>query len=232
MPKSSNTKHRLETRIGVDTPGVSLITMDANDRRQVAAAAALHAMLLPESFVSHLGDYFMRSFYYPRLGGSGLIRCVFAVHDGQYVGLIVFTDRPDDFMQVGLRRHLPSLAWATGWAILRRPSRLSVVWKVSSDKQGRQERNSDGAVGEILTVGVVRAYRGRKFGDPQRTVASQLLHHTIDSARGWNLTQINVVTKRDNERSIALYESHGFNIQDPDYPEESCLLSMDLQQTP
>jgi GNAT superfamily N-acetyltransferase len=204
--------------------------MDADDPRQVAAAACLHALLLPESYVPQLGDHFMRNFYYRKLGSGGLIRCFLVAHHGRYVGLMVLTSRPHDFMRIGLRRYFPSLAWTIAWALVRRPGRFGIVWKVFSAMRGRERRGNDQAVGEILTIGVVQDYHGQKFGNPQRTIASQLLQNAFDQVRDWNGTRLQVVTKRINTRSIRFYSSHGFEIDDPSYPDDSILLSMEIRR--
>ena len=217
------------TEDGDQDTSPSLVVMNPEDRRHVAAAATLHSQLLPESFIPRLGNRFTREFYYAKLGASGLIHCALCVHNGKYVGLVVLTDRPDDFLGTGMRRHFLSLVLEVTWGIVCRPSRLGIVWSVLREKQGRTLRRADAATAEILTFGVVAPYRGRKFGDDQQTIATQMAEYSMARVRDAGTTRMQVVTKQDNVRAIAFYKSQGFEIEDPDYPGDSCLLAASVQ---
>lgn len=214
----------LENGEGASDAPPSLVALDPRDPSHVAAAAALHAELLPESFVPRLGEPFLRAFYYPKLGASGLIEGALALAAGHAVGWIVWTDRPDDFLGAGARRHLPALALATLRAVAARPGRLAVIAKVLREMRGRERRPAARAL-EILTLGVVADWRGRRSGDPPRTLASRLVDHAVARARERGIARVQVVTRRDNARAVALYRAHGFEIDDPDRPEQSCRLA-------
>jgi len=212
---------------GAEEPYPALVPMEVADQRDVAAAAHLHAALLPESPVPQLGDHFMRKFYYPTLVGSGLIHCLLCLHEQQYVGMIVYTDRPSDFMSKGVWQHFSALLKGS-WQIPLQPSRLRVVWKLLSERHRRQ-RQAREKVGEILTVGVLPAYRGRRFGGVQQSIASRMLEQVIAHFKDQEMDRVQLVVRSGDLMANAFFESHGFAVENAHYPNESHLLSKELR---
>ena len=209
-----------------EEPYPSLAPMEVTDKRDVAGAAHLHAALLPESPVPRMGDRFMRKFYYPQLVGSGLIHCQLCVHESQYVGFIVYTDRPGEFMSRGIRQHFGSLVGAL-WQLPFQPSRLRIVRDVLKEGRRRQRATRE-KVGEILTMGVLPAYRGRRFGGGQQSIASRMLEQVTAHFAEQGMERVQLVVRSGDVMANAFFESHGFTIEDANYPAESYLLSKKL----
>jgi ribosomal protein S18 acetylase RimI-like enzyme len=102
-----------------------------------------------------------------------------------------------------------------------------VVKNVLSERRRRQRQTRE-KVGEILTMGVLPAYRGRRFGGGQQSIASRLLEHVIAHFKNQQMDRVQLVVRARDVMANAFFESHGFTIENANYPNESYLLSKNL----
>lgn len=191
----------------------TIVRLDPDDAAQLQAVAGLHAALLPSSPIPRLGAAFMTRFYYPCLVKDGLIGCFLHRVGDRYVGFLSFTEHPGTFMSEGRRRHFWRLLSVLGLAMLAKPSRLRVLWETVAigRREGRRAAEAHARVGEVLSFGVLEAFRG---GSPGRRISNRLFDATVRhlQERGFGRLEWNV--EKSNLRGQQFYRSYGANFEE------------------
>jgi len=190
-----------------------ILTVDSDDPEHVRAAASLHQALLGESPIPGLGWMFMTRFYYTQLVKDELIRCYLYRLDGEYVGFLAVTDQPLSFMGEGVRRHYVRLALILALSLCQKPSRARIMFATSAASRRRATTEGTDRLGEILSIGVLEAFRGQRVDPGGKRISAALLDAGIRylSDRGCRRIELNV--DQDNVRAIRFYQSYGFVLE-------------------
>jgi ribosomal protein S18 acetylase RimI-like enzyme len=174
-----------------------------------AAAAFLHAMILPGSPVVRLGHRFMTEYYYRDLVEEGLLGAFVAWVDDQPAGFVAYTQRPHDFMVEGLRRHPLKIASLVGGAFLARPSRVLVVGRALGILKRRRDDLATGPAydAEILSLGVLPQYRSPAFRRATgRHLGRELFERAVERIRADGGRRVGtLVEARDLETAVFLH---------------------------
>ncbi|MGH3117312.1 MAG: GNAT family N-acetyltransferase [Gaiellales bacterium] len=178
----------------------------------------LHAELLPTSPVALLGDRFMESFYYRVLPRQGLIVGAVAYVDEQPAGFVAAThDR--GFMRTALRTRWPRAAWAVGTSVVAAPKALGAVWQAWGMMRSRRRAEGGEREGEILTLGVLPAYRERNFiRHSGLRIATDLLDMAVGALRKMGIQQIGAVVRADNTEAKLFYVGLGWTLHRTSVP--------------
>lgn len=185
-----------------------VVRLVAGDRRGARDAASLHRELLPTSSVVRLGDGFMRRFYYDALIADGLVLCDVAYHRDVPAGFIAWTGAPASFMSQGRRRHPLLLPWVLAGALVTDPRRVVTLAQVAGLTRRRAATARPAREGELLSFGVLPAYRGMSFRrETGRVIAVEL----FDRARAWfeaaGFTAMRAVVETDNREALLFYQA-------------------------
>jgi len=169
---------------------------------EVAAVAALHRSLLPDSFLSTLGVAFLDLLYRRVLRQPGSLLLV-ARSDGRVVGFIAGTEDTSGFYRSFVRHEGLPAAVATARRAIRHPSTgmrmAETVWYGRTSSVSGVELPR----AELLSMGVVPEERGRG-------TASRLVMALQDGWRCAGVLRARVVVPLDNSAAIATYERAGF----------------------
>lgn len=181
--------------------------------------ARLHAVLLPTSPLSLLGKSFMERFYYARLPRAGLIYGAVAYVNTQAVGFVAATHEPERFMRTALRRWWPYLVWVIGTSVLRTPKSLAAVWEAWQVMRSRVPAAHDSPAGEILSLGVLPAYRGPGFlRRSGLRIPTDLLDSAVVQLRGQGVQVIRATVQADNTAAQMFYSGLGWTLSRRDLP--------------
>jgi hypothetical protein len=180
------------------------------DPRQVQEVSQLHAKLLPDSPVVGLGSTFLESFYYKTLVADSLVWCDLSYHDGVAAGFIAYTDRPKDFMSRGLRHHWPWLAMLLAGSVARHPTRGKTILQVLAMMRSRKQELPGGTGGEILSFGVLPAFRGMEFTRRTgRRISMDLFDSASEFFRGRNIQSFRMLVAASNREALLFYHALG-----------------------
>ena len=131
--------------------------------------AELHAELLPRSPLTKLGIGFMERFYYKQLPKQGLIFGAVAYVDGRPAGFVAATYDSDRLLRRAVRWNWLRLGWVLATS-LPRPKRLIGAAEGLGIFKSRERRadvqaghNLGALTGEVLSIGVRRAFRSTEF---------------------------------------------------------------------
>ena len=197
----------------VHGPDYRLVTFR---RRGLGAAeiehlSSLHAELLPQSPVVHLGSGFMRRFYYRFLPLDGHISGAIAYIDGEPAGFITAASDPARFMRAAFRKHWLRVCWLVGGSVLRAPVRLAAVKEAIQVDSGMAETPREVDVGELLSFGVLPRYREGSF--VRRTglrLSDDLLGAALSSLLEAGVGRVRAVVEADNYEAALFYQGRGW----------------------
>ena len=190
-----------------------ILIVDPGNPEHVRAAAWLHQTLLSESPIPGLGWIFMTRFYYTQLVKDGLIRCYLYRLDGEYVAFLAVTDKPLSFMSEGVRRHYVRLAAVLALSLFQKPSRARIMFATSAASRRRATTEGTDGLGEVLSIGVLEAFRGRRDAMTGKRISAALLDAGIRYLSDRGCRRIDVNVDQDNVRAIRFYESYGFVLE-------------------
>ncbi len=184
--------------------------VDPRDRTGVEEIVRLHSLLLPQSPVARLGPAFMRRFYYQQLIRDGLVCADLYYSDGIAAGFIAYTKHAADFMAKGLQRHWLRLAGVVAGAILRRPLLLGEILRVFLLMRRRKQQSDSVLPAEILSFGVLPAYRSAEF---VRRTGQRISLELFESARDYfdrhNLPSLRMLVETENRQALLFYHALG-----------------------
>jgi ribosomal protein S18 acetylase RimI-like enzyme len=173
--------------------------------------ARLHGELLAHSPVALLGPEFMSRFYYRQLPRLGLIFGQIAFVNEEPAGFIVATDDSSGFMLRAVRSKFFSIAATMITSILRDPKRLGAVWEAIQIMRGLPAAQEGNAVGELLSFGVLPAFRSREFMVRSRLRISQdLLNAAVDQMKRRGVAAARVIVDADNLEARLFYLGNGW----------------------
>lgn len=180
---------------------------------KVGDVAALHSELLSHSPVVVMGVGFMEKFYYRALITERLVCGAIAYVDDEPAGFIVATDVPGDFMKLAFRRHWFSCLWQIMVSTVRRPSRAIALYEAYSVQRDVEGRQFPPSVGEILSFGVRRKFRSRKFvKETDLHLSTDLLTRVCDQLVERGMTSARAVIDEDNLEAKLFYKGRGWRL--------------------
>lgn len=196
-----------------------IVTFSQNTPAPARDLAQLHQTLLPTSPVALLGQEFMANFYYDILPREGLISGAVAYVDGQPAGFIVATPDSARFMKIALRRHWWRLIWVMGISVLRQPKRLGAIWEAGQIMGSRQPSSPEELAGELLSFGVLPAYRHGKFiRESGLKISQDLFHRAVAQIQAQGVSQIRAIVDADNTPAKLFYHGLGWQLDRTQVP--------------
>jgi ribosomal protein S18 acetylase RimI-like enzyme len=194
------------------TSSYRLLEFDETQPAPTRDLARLHEALLPESPIPLLGTRFMERFYYSVLPREGSIRGAVAYVDDAAAGFVVVSDDGAGFMRAAARRHAARVAWLIGTSVILSPRRLAYVWEAISLMRVPPPPD-DGVAGQILSFGVLPAYRDLRF--VRRTglkIGVDLIKIGILALRNRGVREIRAAVHRDNLEAQLFYRGLGWTV--------------------
>jgi ribosomal protein S18 acetylase RimI-like enzyme len=178
-----------------------------------ADLAALHAVLLPRSPLTKLGQRFMERFYYKVFPREGLIFGAMAYVDGCPAGFIAATNDSNGFMPKMIRCHWFRVVWTLAVSIALSPNRFAPVWEALSIMLSRKPADPPGPDGEILSLGVLPEYRAAEFRDGTGlALAADLMDYAVKRLREMGASEIRVIVDDDNKVAQLFYHGLGWDL--------------------
>ena len=136
--------------------------LDFLNKEIITSISNLHIKLLPESIPSKLGSEFLEKFYLSLLKKHNLIDGFAYKLNGDYVGFLLFTKYPYNFIYKGIFKNPFTFLLTITKIFIRHPflivtllKKFNVTKPTSSQKLGKK-------VGQFLTFGVLEEFLSYK----------------------------------------------------------------------
>lgn len=183
----------------------------------IGGAAALHRIVFPDYFLTHMGQWFVEQFYSEFVEKKGHYGFV-AVCGKELVGSVIGTGDSERLFRHFYRRHFPRLAVTLGWRIVVDPYiRRNLVSRIGHMRQafrslGRSSRqvgqstdpeSADQPPVRLLSIGVRADWRGTG-------IAEQLVDRYCEELRHDGLEWVGLSVRPENQPAIAFYEKTGW----------------------
>ena len=195
------------------TTAYRLVPFGAGAPAPVADVTRLHVTLLPASPVSLLGVRFVKNFYYRVLPHEGLMLGAVAYVDEQPAGFVAATHDRDGFLRSALRKRWPQAAWAVGTSVLTAPKSGAAVWQAWRVMHSRRPAEAGEAAGEILSLGVLPAYREPRFVRQSGLhIATDLVEVAVGELRKLGIQHISAAVRADNTEAKLFYAGLGWRL--------------------
>lgn len=195
-------------RQGVD---YRLEAFDARSPDRSRDLGRLHAVLLSHSPVALLGPDFLERFYYRTLPRMGLIFGHVAYVDGEPAGFIVATHDASGFMQRAIRRRFLQIAWIMLGSVVRDPQRIGAIWEAVQIMRGLPPTDNSGPQGELLSMGVLPAFRSREFLlNTRLKIGPDLLAAALRQLAERDVGRVRVIVDADNLEARLFYSGQGW----------------------
>jgi hypothetical protein len=156
---------------------------------------ALQRETLPDTMSARLGERF-NAVYHRTMLASDDYFCDGYFVDGRLVGYLSYTADTMHLLRSVFRRNLPAYARALVRDVLRDPRRLGLVFRVARSVAQRPAQRSRVVAAELLSVGVLPAFRGRRIvNGGVRSVADMLLRSALATLRARGVAAVVLVSK-------------------------------------
>lgn len=212
MPDTAGARRPAQSAAERDVLDYRLVPFGSDSPPDCATdLARLHGVLLAHSPVALLGPEFMSRFYYRQLPGLGLIFGQIAYINEQPAGFIVATDDSSGFMQRAVRSRFFSISATMTASVLRDPKRLGAIWEAIQIMRGLPSARPGSPVGELLSFGVLPAFRSREFIVRSRLRISQdLLNAAVEQMKHRGVSSARVIVDADNLEARLFYLGNGW----------------------
>ena len=222
------------------TNNKNLIYLDWKNKEHVNAVCKLHAVLLPESILSKMGNLFLSKFYYSKLIKEKLIEVYLYQLNGEFVGFISCTNEPYTFMKSGQKKYLFLILSLMGISVLLKPGRLSLILSMGKDLSKYETTLNDFqnefgdkmgylvSFGVLMNNNVLESYRQNIDNIQEVGISSVLLNFTADHFKFNNKSHYYLMTLKVNNKAIKLYKKHLGVFIDSDENNESYVVKYDL----
>ena len=191
----------------------TIVLFGAAAQPPVQDLAGLHSALLPTSPIVLLGRSFMERFYYSILPREGLICGAVAYVDERPVGFVAATHDADGFMRIACHRQWPRLVWVVGTSLLKAPRSIGAVWEASRVMLSRAPAADGRPAGEILSLGVLPAYRQPSFiRQSGLRISTDLLDTAVSALRARGVRAIRATVNADNVPAKLFYIGLGWTL--------------------
>jgi len=156
----------------------------------------------------------MAGFYYRVLPREGLICGAVAYVAGQPAGFVAATDDRNGFMRAGLRRAWARAGWAVGATMLTAPRSLAAVWQACLVMRSRRQAGDPEREGEILSLGVLPAYREPAFVRKSGLrIGTDLVDLAVGRLRQMGIRTIGAAVSADNTEAKLFYAGLGWRLR-------------------
>lgn len=175
--------------------------------------ADLHSELLAHSPAVLMGRSFLKEFYYRYLPADDLMCGAIAYLGDAPAGFMIGTGQPADFMQQATRRHWLKMTTLMMMSVLRHPGRIGALIEARKIQSNVQAQQYDEGMGELLSFGVLREFRSRRFvREHGIRIADDLMAATIQQLTDLGKTQIRAIVDKDNLEAQLFYRAHGWQV--------------------
>ncbi|MDH4260408.1 MAG: GNAT family N-acetyltransferase [Gammaproteobacteria bacterium] len=179
--------------------------------------ARLHLALVGYGPVAGLGRGFLARFCYSKLVKEGLMRAAIAEVAGEAAGLVAYTARAATFHHKAIRSYPFSAALSLCLSVITDPRVILGVFKalrLMFARQSDADRLIADPCAEILTFGVLPAYRDREFVRATGLkISERLVQHAVDYFQGIGLTEVQAVVYATNRPTLMFYRMLGASIE-------------------
>jgi GNAT superfamily N-acetyltransferase len=183
-----------------DALQIKLLTPD--NREAIDQIGRIHMSELSESPVCALGMRFMTEFYYKTLTDDGLIRTLYAVHQGRIVGFVAFTTESAGFMAKGLKRHFWGLGSVMLRSVIENPGIIAPIVRTIAIMKNASEMLGRSINAELLSIAVVPEYRRKDVLQALGiSVGTALYRRFIEDLRNLGVKEFKVSTLADADSS-------------------------------
>ena len=190
-----------------------LKSFDRQNPPPARVVADLHGRLLPTSPAARLGSRFLEQFYYRTLVEEGALHGTVAWVDAAPAGFIAAADDSAGFMRLVLKRRFLRVGKAGVAALLRKPSRVTVVLPILRLMTAQKPGPSGEAEGEILSMGVEEEFRRPRFISTRgHRISFDLLDHELERMRQSGVRRVRAVVDSDNLAAQLLYRHLGWTL--------------------
>jgi hypothetical protein len=159
------------------------------------ALLALQRQVLPDTMSARLGPRFNVLYHQTMLASDDYL-CDGCFVDGLLVGYLSYTADTMRLLRGVFRRSLAAYARALLGDLLRRPQTLRLIYRVARSVVAQRAEPGPSVPAELLSVGVLPAFRGRRPGSGNdRSVADMLLGSALNALRARGADAVLLVSK-------------------------------------
>lgn len=192
----------------------AVIKLNCNNLNHINNVIRLHNELLPESYVSRLGDFFMRNFYYKDLIKEKLIDAYLYEFNNILAGFIVCTVHPFDLIRLGLRKSPFKLLYVLTISFILNPMRLFTILNLLKDKLSDHVISEIGTdSGQFMSFGVLEEFRGMK-NETGRTPSQELMDKVFEYFREKGKSSFFLLVLKTNLKAINFYKKYNPQVSD------------------
>jgi ribosomal protein S18 acetylase RimI-like enzyme len=156
----------------------------------------------------------MEKFYYKILPHEGLIFSAVAYVDESPVGFITATHDSTGFMQIALKQYWPQILWLVGTSLLLAPNSIGPVWESWRVMRNRAQVKTGELQGEILSFGVLSAYREPSFiRQSGLRISNDLLEHAVGQIYARGVRKIRAIVCAENNPAKLFYSGLGWRLK-------------------
>jgi ribosomal protein S18 acetylase RimI-like enzyme len=156
----------------------------------------------------------MERFYYGVLPRDELIFGTVAYVENCPAGFVVATSDSAGFMRSALYRQWPTLVRVLGTAILCQPRFIGTLWRVRQMVASRQPAHAKMGSGEILSLGVLPAYREARFvRQTGWRISIDLLESAVTRLCEQGVQEVRALVEVDNIATKLFYRGLGWSVQ-------------------
>jgi len=209
-----------------------LIKLDYRNSEQIKAISSLQSFLLPESSVSRLGRFFMEKYYYKILAKKELIDAYLYKNGDKFVGFIVCTDQPFDFMKKGVKGSLFYLSCILFLSCIAKPSRIKIILDTHKGNFSDNFKKDLGKnTGQFMSFGVLEDYRKLKDENSGMNIPDLLMRKVFDHFKERQKVAFFLLVLKSNLRAINFYNKYNATTL-AEKVEESIIMKFDPMRNP
>ena len=212
--------------------------LDYNNIEHRKAATNLHIKLLPDSYLSMLGNDFLVDYYYKLLIKSEIINCLLCVSNNKYIGFAGFTKFPFSFMTIGFKKYFFQFSIFFLKEIFIKPKIIILLIKIVKESISRKfSKKSTNSESELLSIGVLTDHyrvlaRKKKFDSNEKDLSTGsptshlLIDKVINKCKNNGIKDMRVIIKNKNIKSLNFFKSFGGKIVNDKFTEDSVELML------
>tara|TARA_B100000315_G_scaffold7192_1_gene7195 strand:- start:1123 stop:1761 length:639 start_codon:yes stop_codon:yes gene_type:complete len=197
-----------------------IVSFNCKTNSHIKAITELHLKLVPESHPSRLGKIFMEKFYFSALPQFDLLNGYLYAIEDDYVGFIIFTKKPGEFIFKGIKR--APLQFLLTLIIMFVYKPLSIFRMLSMFLKKRKKSNNKvtpSNQGQWLTFGVLPQELKHVDKNGKR-ISQKLVEEMLDWFKNNKIQEITAGVRKNNLPAILFYNSMGFSMNNNEHDDE------------